>query len=106
MFDLNLLYILFTLVFIIDYSGVIDKISSILFKSILGKTPQFPPMIPLISCSLCMTWWITLSYTLFNEYSFLESTTISASLAFLARPVSDLLRGINSLLIKIINKLL
>lgn len=57
---INILYISLLCVFVIDQSGIIDEMESILSRW-LGVRARIPKP---LSCSLCMAWWTSLIYVL------------------------------------------
>lgn len=62
MIFLNLLMITTIVCFVIDVSGIVDSIESMLSRW-RGKPCK---LIKPFSCSLCMSFWIGLIYVLFN----------------------------------------
>lgn len=61
----NLLYLTLIIVFIIDYSGVIEHIETLMTKLFKSKFQLHIPR-P-FSCSLCMTFWSGLTYLIINN---------------------------------------
>lgn len=57
---LDLFFITLIIVFVIDISGIIDEMETILSKWLKGKARIPKPF----SCSLCMSWWTGLFYLL------------------------------------------
>lgn len=57
---LDLFLITLIIVFVIDISGIIDELETILSKWLKGKARIPKPF----SCSLCLTWWVGLIYLL------------------------------------------
>lgn len=56
----------FAVCFIVDYSGVMQKANRALFSTIYGTDAKYNGWyIPLFGCSLCLTWWVILGYSLF-----------------------------------------
>lgn len=69
---MEILYILlgaviinFVIVFIIDYSGIIFDLSKFLY-TISGREWKYQIIGKPFGCSLCMVWWLTIAYLLFN----------------------------------------
>lgn len=70
---LDLFLITLIIVFVIDISGFIDELESILSKWLKGKARIPKPF----SCSLCMTWWIGLIYLLcVGEFNLIYVATV------------------------------
>jgi len=103
---MGILYILlgsiiinFVIVFIIDYSGIIFDLSKFLY-TISGREWKYQIIGKPFGCSLCMVWWITLIYLLFNV-PFLYAIGIAAASSIL----SVLTKKIIGLIFKLINKI-
>ncbi len=62
---LAIIIINFVVVFIIDHSGMIIDLSKFLYR-IMGRKWNYQIIGKPFGCSLCMVWWITLIYLLFN----------------------------------------
>lgn len=58
---LEVIMIVFAIVFIVDYSGAIDNLSRLIF-SFFNKSKYNGWRIPLIGCSLCSTFWVMILY--------------------------------------------
>ena len=71
---IDLFLITLIIVFIIDISGFIDEMETILSKLLKGKARVPKPF----SCSLCMTWWTGLIYLLIiGEFTLLWIATVA-----------------------------
>lgn len=101
---INLLCIQIILVFIIDLSGVIDHLSSLVWKWLNPGLPYKGWMIPLVSCSLCSTWWAGIIYILITGFTW-KLLLYVALLAYFTPVTKDILIASKELLIKIINKI-
>lgn len=101
---LDLFYITFISVFIIDISGVIDyikkQIVKILFK-IDNPDPSYVKL-PFITCSLCTVWWAGIIYILINnEFTFKNIALVAAfSLS------TSVIYNVTQLLLDLINTLI
>lgn len=96
----NLLLITLIIVFIIDLSGIIDSIETVLSKFLNGKARVPKPF----SCSLCMTWWVGLIYLLCIHQFTLIWISIVALFAFLTPVFSAILVWIRETLIWVVDK--
>ena len=67
MFIMQILMIIFIVSFIVDYSGIINTLSEFIFKRIHKGMKYNGWMIPLFSCSLCVTFWILLAFCLIGH---------------------------------------
>lgn len=101
---INLLCIQIILVFIIDLSGAINSLSSLVWRWLNPKLPYTGWMIPLISCSLCSTWWSGILYILITGFTW-ELLLYVALLAYFTPVTKDLLIIIKELIIKLLNKI-
>lgn len=100
---IDLLCLTFLIVFIIDYSGVIEEIEQILTKVLKSKfTIHIPKP---FSCSLCSTFWCGLAYLIiYNQFSLLSLSYV-ALLAILTPIVLDVINLIINNLTKLISKI-
>ena len=59
----NCVIITFSICYIVDLSGIVQKLNIQMFRMIFGKEMKYNGfMIPVISCSLCLSFWCTLIY--------------------------------------------
>lgn len=97
---IDLFLITLIIVFIIDISGFIDEMETILSKWLKGKARVPKPF----SCSLCMTWWTGLIYLLIiGEFTLLWIATV-ALFALLSGVLATLLICIRETLNWVIEK--
>ena len=84
---LNVIMILFSVVYIIDISGVMDAINKMAYKFIYGENARYNGdwYIPLFGCSKCLTFWTTLAYCLFNT-DVVSSVFVACIASFMALP--------------------
>jgi len=101
---LDLLIISFIVSFIIDISGIVSSIKKFIWKLFNKKIPykdfDFKPF----ECSLCMTFWVILIYSMFN-YNILYSLFFASLFAFLSTIITNLLKTIHIFIQKIISKI-
>ena len=102
---IRLLLITLIIVFIVDISGAIEHLVYPLVKRIL-KIPKTSRIeIPLISCSLCMTFWIGLIYIVcMREFTLLNLFFVCIC-AFLTPHIKDLFILVRDTLTIISNKI-
>ena len=102
---INLLLITLIIVFVIDISGAIEHLVYPLVKRLL-KIPKTSRIeIPLISCSLCMTFWSGLIYIIgMGEFTLLNLFFVCVC-AFLTTHIKDLFILIRDILTIIQNKI-
>ena len=102
---IKLLLITFIIVFIVDISGATEHLINPLVKYIL-KIPKTSRIeIPLISCSLCMTFWIGLIYIVcMGEFTLLNIFFVCLC-AFLTTHIKDLFILLHDVLTTIQNKI-
>lgn len=99
MIYLNMILIAFVICFIIDYSGFIDEIDKKIGKIIGNKLFKIGKP---FSCSLCMTWWISLIYGLLSGGNFFLVMFISAILGIMTNNITRLIYLMRDILGKII----
>ncbi len=100
---MQLIYITFIIVFCIDLSGAIPKLNKLVWGLLYPNIKYKDWQIPLISCSLCVTWWVGIVYLLFTGFTWLGLLEV-ALLAWLTPAIGTLLIVIKDLIIKILNK--
>ena len=102
---IKLLLITLIIVFIVDISGAIEHLVYPLVKRLL-KIPKTSRIeIPLISCSLCMTFWSGLIYIVcMGEFTLLNIFFVCVC-AFLTTHIKDLFILIRDILTIIQNKI-
>ena len=105
----NIILIATIIVFIIDLSGSIEHLVKPIVKHFLHIPPQKDIMLPLIECSLCVTWWINLIYicivSIANSFTFnqfLILVSVLALVSFLTPVIKDILTLIKDLIIRFI----
>lgn len=81
----NLLLIVFSACFVVDFSGVMPKLNRLYHLIINGKKKAYNGIsIPLLSCSLCVTFWTTFIYCAVNNFNIIYIIGISSINAFLS----------------------
>ena len=102
---IELLLITLIIVFVIDISGAIEHLVYPLVKRLL-KIPKTSRIeIPLISCSLCMTFWSGLIYIIgMGEFTLLNLFFVCVC-AFLTTHIKDLFILVRDVLTLIQNKI-
>lgn len=105
----NILLIAIIIVFIVDLSGAIEHLVKPIIKHFLQIPPHKDINLPLIECSLCVTWWIGLIYvcyvTIANSFTFnqfLILVSVLALVSFLTSSFKDVLILIKDLIIRFI----
>lgn len=100
---LDLFFITVTIVFCVDLSGLIPKLSKKVFKLLYKGVFYTGWRLPLIGCSLCSSWWCGILYLIItNQFSFALLAYV-ALLSFLTPVIKDLMIFIKDLFIKILN---
>lgn len=101
MIYLTLLYVALIVVFVVDLSGfsrtILDVASRIKRRRIVSLRP--------FTCSLCMTWWVTLVTALCLGELTLPVAAYCAALAFASATIADAIIFINEALKKFLNVL-
>lgn len=105
----NILLITTIIVFIVDLSGAIENLVKPIVKYFLHIPPHKDINLPLIECSLCVTWWIGLIYicimSIVNSFTFnqfLILVFVLALVSFLTSSIKDILVLIKDLIIRFI----
>lgn len=98
MFDYLLITI--TIVFIVDLSGFADTLLDVVSNYKGRRVDSFKPF----TCSLCLTWWVLLAYSLFTGIT-IGKIALSGMLAYMTIPISQILILAKEFSLAIINKL-
>lgn len=100
---IDLLLIAAITIFIVDLSGFTEAWRSALTRLIKAK--DLKPIRP-FDCSLCMTWWVCIIYTLIAGIFSLPVLAYIALLSFLSLPLGQLLIFIREGMIFLLNKMM
>ena len=106
---LNIFLIAIILVIITDLSGIVEYIKSHLYFRLRG-TYDYPPswdtpIIHLMSCSLCQTWWVGLVYLIVIGQVTIPAIAYLLAIAYLTTTIKDIIVFIKETLTKAIDKL-
>lgn len=82
---IQLLLVAFIVIFIVDLSGFTDTLLDILSKVKGHRVESLRPF----TCSLCMTWWCCLIWSLCSGHFTLSVIAFSAALATLSFPLTQ-----------------
>lgn len=97
MIYLNILLLSAILVFILDLSGFVPYWENKIYKWTFGVYPSpsydftEKPLIKLLTCSLCQTFWVGIIYLLINQQFTIINLSYVALLAFLTPITKDIL---------------
>lgn len=100
---INIFLIAVIAVFIIDLSGAINNLVKPIVRKILHLPPNADIHLPLIGCSLCVTFWAGLIYLLAVKAFALPGIVIVCIVSFLTPIISDTLILCKDLLTKLID---
>lgn len=101
----NLLLLTIIICFIIDLSGIVQSIKGLITRKIL-RFRNVELSIKPFDCSLCMTWWVGLSYILcIGEFGIL-GVFLVAMFSFMSSNITVLLIAIKDLVGSLINKII
>ena len=106
---INIILLSIIIVFIVDLSGSIEHLVKPIVKHFLHIPPHKDINLPLIECSLCVTWWIGLIYVCYiaiaNTFTFnqfLILVSVLALVSFLTPVIKDTMILIKDLIIRFI----
>lgn len=97
----TLIYLTLVVVFLIDFSGIVDTLKDALGKWLKVRITSLKPF----DCSLCMTWWCGLLAILIGREFTLGNILLVAMLALFTDKIADTIRLVRDLISKAINKL-
>ena len=100
---INILLIAVIAVFIIDLSGAINNLVKPIVRKMLHLSPNADIDLPLIGCSLCVTFWVGLIYLLAAKSFALPGIVAVCIVSFLTPVISGTLILCKDLLTKLID---
>ena len=100
---INILLIAVITVFVIDLSGAINNLVKPIVRKMLHLPPNADIDLPLIGCSLCVTFWVGLIYLLAAKSFALPGIVAVCIVSFLTPIISDILILCKDILTKIID---
>ena len=105
----NIILLATIIVFIVDLSGSIEHLVKPIVKHLLHIPSHKDINLPLIECSLCVTWWCGLIYVCwmsianaFTFNQFLILVFVLSLVSFLTSSIKDILVLIKDLIIRLI----
>lgn len=93
---LDILLLSLVVIWIVDVSGFTDSWMNALSRWL---NRQIRPVKP-FACSLCMTWWTGLAYSLITRNLSIPIVAFCALMAYLSFPISQLMIFIHSTLMQ------
>ena len=94
---LNIFIINLLVVFVVDLSGFIPELESVLSKSLRFKVRIPKPF----SCSLCLTWWTALLYLVLSYNLTLPYVLAAAAVSLFSKNTGGFIRWIQEALVKL-----
>lgn len=98
---LALLYVALLVVYVVDLSGFSQTVLDIASRVKGRRVSSLKPL----TCSLCMTWWVTLLVALCLKQLTLPVAAYCAALSFASATIAEAIIFINEGLKKILNLL-
>ena len=94
-------------VYVVDVSGVMGKLNRVAFRALYGeKMPINGWYIPLLGCSVCLSFWAVLIYTLFvAKVGFIYSLAMASFFGYIAPISGDILRVVRAKIMQRISTL-
>lgn len=88
--------IAFSVCYIVDISGAVQRLNIAVFKALYGKYIDYNGWyIPVIGCSRCSVWWLLLIYSLFfTDCNLIYSVGISAFWSYISPIITLLLNRV------------
>ena len=88
-------------VIVVDISGFIDSI-----KTLVGKVLQINNVsLKLIECSFCLNWWVSLAYLVITNQLSLTTVMVTLLLSTMTPIIKDAIYLVRDLIGKVINKI-
>ena len=101
MIYLKLFELTVIVVIIIDISGFIDSIKSLVGKVLHINNVSLKP----IDCSFCLNWWVSLGYLVITNQLSLTAVMVTLLLSTMTTIIKDAIYLVRDLIGKIINKI-
>ena len=98
---LALLYVTLIVVYVVDLSGFSQTVLDIASRVKGRRVSSLKPL----TCSLCMTWWVTLLVALCTKQLTLPVAAYCAALSFASATIANVVIFINEVLKKILGAL-
>lgn len=102
---IELLLVAVTVIFIVDISGFSDKVLDVASHIKGRRIDQLRPF----TCSLCMTWWVTLIWAIIQGQLSIPIIAYCAALAAFSFPIGQIFifitEGLNKLIATLSNLL-
>ena len=89
-------------IYVVDLSGFTDTWLKFLSAYKGRKITELKPF----SCSLCMVWWVCLTYLVTTSQLTLSLVAFTALLSFLSIPMGQILVMLREVILHFINKLM
>lgn len=96
----DLLLVALITIYVVDLSGFTDSWRSALARFLHVK--DLKPLPP-FDCSLCMVWWVCLTFLLASGKWSLPMVAFSALLSYLSYPLRQMLKLLQELLLALTN---
>lgn len=100
---IKLFLITFIVVNIIDISGIITSIKKLIGK-LIHKNYMYINL-PLIQCSYCCNWWLSLIYLYINNSITIPYIALVLIFSYITPYIQDLIRLQGDIIVKITNKI-
>lgn len=94
---------MFIVSFIVDYSGIIQKLSKFIWGKFNPNIQYDYWIIPLIGCSLCSTFWVLSIYCLLIDLPPIDSVFYGCVGGYFSQFINIILHKIRDIFSKIIN---
>ncbi len=88
-------------VIIVDISGFIDSVKTLIGKVLHINNVNLKPF----DCSLCLNWWVSLAYLVITNELNLTTVMFALIMSVMTTVIGDLIYLIRDLIGKIINKI-
>lgn len=97
----------FSVVYIVELSGVMNKLNAFAFRRLYGdKLPLNGWYIPLLGCSVCLSFWAVLIYTLLvAKIGLIYSLAMASFFGYIAPIFGDVLRVVRAKIMQRISML-
>ena len=97
---INMAFIAFSVCYIVDISGIIAKLNKWCWVRLFGANLQYNGWyIPVIGCSRCLTFWLTLGYRLvISDFGVIASFALASFFSYISPILTLSLKRIIKLL--------
>lgn len=88
---IDCLLLTFAVVYIVDISGFVRGLNHFVFRKLYGTQRKYDGWyIPLVGCSLCLSFWAVTIYSIVNGWSVVHSVAMGCACGYITDILNDI----------------